>query len=88
MDESYLTHKFTDYARVAGLKRKLHFHSLRHTYASWLVQSSTPLAEIQKLLGHSSVVTTQIHSHLEEEHLRGAAEKIRLEEFTPKGFLS
>lgn len=87
VEESYLTHKFTDYVRAAGLKRKLHFHSLRHTFAMWLVQSSTPLAEIQKLLGHSSVVTTQIYSHLEEEHLRGAAEKIRLHDFTPKGLM-
>jgi integrase len=70
-----------------GLPNKIHLHSLRHTYASWLVQSSTPLAEVQKLLGHSSVVTTQIYSHLEEEHLRGAAERIRLDQFAPKGLL-
>lgn len=70
-----------------GLPNKIHLHSLRHPYASWLVQSSTPLAEVQKLLGHSSVVTTQIYSHLEEEHLRGAVERIRLDQFTPKGLL-
>ena len=87
-DGSSVTKKFKRIIRTCGLSEKIHFHSLRHTYASWLVQSSTPLAEIQKLLGHSSVVTTQIYSHLEEEHLRGAAERIRLDEFTPKGFLS
>lgn len=83
----WVTKNFKRGVRRCGLPDKIHLHSLRHTYASWLVQSSTPLAEIQKLLGHSSVVTTQIYSHLEEEHLRGAAERIRLDQFAPKGLL-
>lgn len=85
---SSVTRKLERIIRKCGLSEKIHFHSLRHTYASWLVRLATPLAEIQKLLGHSSIVTTQIYSHSEEEHLRGAAERIRLDEFTPKGLLS
>ena len=83
-----VTKKFKRIVRKCGLSDKIHFHSLRHSYASWLVQLGTPLAQIQRLLGHSSVVTTQIYSHLEDEHLRGAAERICLDEFTRKGLLS
>lgn len=83
-----VTKKFKRTIRSCGLSERIRFHSLRHSFASWLVQSATPLSEVQKLLGHASVVTTQIYTHLEEQHLRGAAERIRIEEFTPKGLLS
>ena len=87
LNGSVVTKKFKQAVTASGLPDGIHFHSLRHSYASWLVQSSTPLAEVQRLLGHTSVVTTQIYSHLEEEHLRNAADRIRLEDFTPKGLL-
>jgi len=76
-----VTKKFKRSVKDCGLSEKLHLHSLRHSYASWLVQSEIPLAEIQKLLGHSSVVTTQIYAHLDHEHLRNTVEKLQLAEF-------
>ncbi len=78
VDESYLTHKFTDYVRATGLKRKLHFHSLRHTFATWLVQDGVSIYEIQKLLGHSSIEMTQIYSHLAPGELHSTVNKITL----------
>ena len=76
VSESYLSHKFTDYVRAAGLKKKLHFHSLRHTFATWLVQDGVSIYEIQKLLGHSSIEMTQIYSHLQSEQLHETVNRI------------
>ena len=47
----------------AGVNPKLHFHSLRHTFATWLVQAEAPIFEVQRLLGHSSIEMTQIYAH-------------------------
>jgi site-specific recombinase XerD len=74
--ESYLSHKFTDYVRAAGLQKKLHFHSLRHTFATWLVQDGVSIYEIQKLLGHSSIEMTQVYSHLQSEQLHATVNRI------------
>ena len=71
-----LSRRFKKYARKCGLSEGIHFHSLRRTEASWLVQSGVPLFSVQKILGHSSPIVTQIYSHLAEEHLREAVERI------------
>ena len=64
-----LSRRFKKYARKCGLSEGIHFHSLRDTGASWLVQAGVPLFSVQKILGHSSPSVTQIYSHLAEEHL-------------------
>lgn len=52
-------------AKRAGLDG-VRIHDLRHTYASVLLQNGVPLAEVGKLLGHVSPLTTQIYAHLQE----------------------
>jgi integrase len=53
-------------------RQKVVFHTLRHTYASWLAQMGTNLYTVQQLLGHSSFVMTQRYAHLSPETLKKA----------------
>jgi integrase/recombinase XerC len=70
--------RFKIYVRKSGLSDEVHFHSLRHTCASLLLQEKTPIYEVQKLLGHKSISTTQIYAHLENEHLRQSLDRLDL----------
>jgi site-specific recombinase XerD len=67
------------YITQAGLNTKLNFHSLRHTFASWLVQRGVSIYEVSKLLGHSDLKMTQIYSHLRTEDLLISVEKLNQE---------
>jgi integrase len=73
-----ISRRFKKYVRKSGLSDEVHFHSLRHTCASLLIQEKTPIYEVQKLLGHKSISTTQIYAHLENEHLRQSLDRLDL----------
>lgn len=64
---------YRDARRRAGMP-KVRFHDLRHTYASWLVQSGASLTVVRDLLGHSSLAVTSRYAHLAQEHLREAVD--------------
>lgn len=55
----------------AGLPREVHPHSLRHSFASHLLAGGADLRAVQEMLGHASIRTTEIYTHLDEEHIRG-----------------
>jgi site-specific recombinase XerD len=76
--KDFITHYFKKCVRKAGLPEEIHFHSLRHTFASWLVQSGVDIYSVQQLLGHSDVATTQIYAHLTPSHLQSAVNKIQI----------
>ena len=59
--QSYISHKFKKYIRKAGLNPNLNFHSLRSTFASWLIQRGANIHNVSKLLGHSSTAITESH---------------------------
>ncbi|HET9699646.1 MAG TPA: tyrosine-type recombinase/integrase, partial [Burkholderiales bacterium] len=52
-----------------GLEAKVHPHMLRHSFASHVLQSSGDLRAVQEMLGHSSISTTQVYTHLDFQHL-------------------
>ena len=60
------------WARRLGLADKVHPHALRHSFASHLLQSSGDLRAVQEMLGHASISTTQIYTHLDFQHLAKA----------------
>ena len=57
------------WAKKAGLGAHVHPHMLRHSFASHVLQSSGDLRAVQEMLGHSSIGTTQVYTHLDFMHL-------------------
>jgi integrase len=77
--ESYVSHSFKRYVREAGLSENYSVHSLRHTYATHLLQRGVPMTIVQKLLGHASVRTTDTYDHSIALHFREQADLMDLE---------
>ena len=57
-------------ARKAGLAVDVSPHTLRHSFASHLVEGGADLRSVQEMLGHASIRTTEIYAHLDAEHVR------------------
>lgn len=63
-------------ARAAAGMDHIHFHDLRHTFASWVIQSGTPIHVLKDLLGHKSINMTMRYAHLATTNLREAVQNL------------
>ena len=57
------------WAAAAGLQADVHPHMLRHSFASHVLQSSGDLRAVQEMMGHASIASTQVYTHLDFQHL-------------------
>ncbi len=68
---------------VEDVRQKVVFHTLRHSFASWLVMGGESLVTVQELMGHADISTTMRYSHLAPDIKRGAADRL-VKALTPK----
>ncbi|MDA1189292.1 MAG: tyrosine recombinase XerC [Chloroflexi bacterium] len=70
MTQRSIQQKVRNYAKRAGLKDGVHTHTLRHSFATHLLEGGADLRVVQELLGHSSPATTQVYTHVTQSQAK------------------
>ena len=76
LNGEYVSKRFLHYARMAKLPDGIHFHSLRHTYITWMIEQGIPVPLVQKLAGHADITTTMQYAHHAPDSLRDAVRRV------------
>ena len=62
-------------AKRAGIDKRISPHTFRHSFATHLLEGGASIRQVQELLGHESILTTEIYTHLDDSHLRRTVEE-------------
>ncbi len=71
LSRMYIFMIIKDLAKIIGLKKSISPHTFRHSFATHLVEGGADLRAVQEMLGHESITTTEIYTHLDREYLKG-----------------
>ena len=63
-------HIIKSLTEAAGIRKKVSPHTLRHSFATELVRNGADLRAVQQMLGHESITTTEIYTHLDQKYLQ------------------
>jgi site-specific recombinase XerD len=83
LSERAAQHIFEDAKVKAGIKKRAAFHSLRHSFATHMLEDGTDVRYIQELMGHDSIQTTERYTHVTErgmQKVKSPLDNIKLKE--------
>ena len=70
LTRAMIFHIIKTLAGIAGVKKSISPHTFRHSFATHLVENGADLRAVQEMLGHASITTTEIYTHIDREYLR------------------